>query len=408
MKNPLRAVFDALEPVFENNRFLRPFRTLFDAADTFHFSPGLINTRAPFVRDAVDLKRFMITVIMALSPVILASLLFFGPYVLAMIVVSYMCGGIVEVIFAIVRKHEINEGFLVSGMLLPLILPVSTPLWVVGLGMAFGVLFGKEVFGGTGYNPLNPALVGRCFIFLAWPKHTAPTEWVEPFAWFQQVSWTVWLHPMVYLEPWAWLKIDPLSVQQILAQPMDWIFGAYHAAMPTEAINAVTSATPLAISHTGAMTNMPETWKLFLGNVPGCNGETSALLIALGGCYLMFTKVSNWRCTVSLLVGAAIMGTFLHLLMPKSTVPAYIGLMDGGLMFCAVFMITDPVSGPVTNPARFVYGFLAGVLIVVGRQFGPFPGWITFAVLLMNLFAPLLDEGVWAWRFRRLKQCRIQ
>lgn len=415
LRNPLRVFFDDLAPFFEEHRLLRPFKTLYDATDTFFFSPGVKTTGAPYLRDGVDLKRFMVTVIMALLPAIFCSILFFGPYVLSMIVVSYMCGGIVEVIFAIVRKHEINEGFLVSGMLLPLILPVTTPLWVVGVGMGFGVLFGKEVFGGTGHNPLNPALVGRCFIFLAWPQYTAPIQWVEPFAWFQDVSWTVWLHPISYLDPWGWMKLESPDLAYIISQPFEWFIQPYNwfiqggKEVAAEAVNAVTSATPLAQTHpaTGDVI-MVSGWKLFLGNVSGCVGETSKLAILLGGVYLMWTRVSNWRNTVMLLVGASITGSLLYYFYDGVQVPGWYQVIDGGLIFCAVYMVTDPVSGPATNPARFVYGFLVGVLIVIGRTFGPFPGWITFAVLLMNLFAPLLDECVWAWRFRRLKQCRIQ
>ncbi|MFW6256339.1 MAG: RnfABCDGE type electron transport complex subunit D [Candidatus Sumerlaeota bacterium] len=416
IRNPLRVLFDDLAPYFEKNKFLRPFKTLFEATDTFFFSVKKQNTEAPFIRDGVDMKRYMITVILALVPAILCSFLFFGPYVLSMILVSYICGGLVEVIFAIVRKHEINEGFLVSGMLLPLILPVSTPLWVVGIGMAFGVLFGKEVFGGTGHNPLNPALVGRCFIFLAWPKHVSPAAWVEPFAWAQEVNWTTWLHPYAYIDPMGWLKLEQVSLSYIFENFFEWIIQPYKwmigegRVVSEAALNAVTEATPYSVSPSGdSLQNQVGFWPLMIGNVSGSVGETSKIAILLGGFYLMFTRVSNWRNTVSLVVGAWLMGAILYRIYgPQTLVPGWFGALDGGLLFCAVYMITDPVSGPATNPARYVYGFMAGALIVVGRAFGPFPGWITFAVLLMNLFAPLLDQGVWAWRFRRLKQCRIQ
>lgn len=393
MKNPLRSLFDAMAPLFESNRFLKPMKPLFEATDNFFFSTATLNRQAPFLRDGVDLKRFMMTVIFALVPPIAGSFVFFGPYVLSMILISYVAGGIVEIAFAIIRKEEISEGFLVSGMLLPLILPVSAPLWVVALGMAFGVLFGKEIFGGTGHNPLNPALVGRCFIFLAWPKHTAPAAWVQPFAWFRDVPWTTWLHPKCYLTPWAWLEQGGQAVADT-------------------AINAVTAATPLAHAHSVATgvagAQLTEWSKLLMGNIPGSVGETSAILIAIGGIYLMWSRVSNFRCTISVLLGAFLTGSLLHAVRPESSVPGWYHLLEGGLLFAAVYMATDPVSGPATNAARWVYGFLIGVLIVIGRTWGPFPEWTTFAVLLMNLFAPLLDEAVWALRFRRLKQCRIQ
>ncbi|HUT25243.1 MAG TPA: RnfABCDGE type electron transport complex subunit D [Sumerlaeia bacterium] len=376
MKNPLRSLFDSLAPLFESNRLCKPFKPLFQATDAFFFSGDESNKEAPFIRDGVDLKRFMMTVIFALAPCIVSALFFFGPYVISMIVVSYAAGAVVEIAFAIIRKEEINEGFLVSGMLLPLILPVTTPLWVVAIGMAFGVLFGKEIFGGTGHNPLNPALVGRCFIFLAWPHHTAPSAWRAPLQWPAQLQAPTWLNLR------AWIST-------------------------TGAVDAATAATPLALAKNGAWDSVP-VMDLLTGNVGGSVGETSAILIILGGLYLTWTKVSNWRPTVSCLAGAWLMGVLMHRLHPEAYAPGWFHLISGGLMFAAVFMVTDPVSGPITNPARYVYGFLIGVLVVFGRCLGGFPEWVTFAVLLMNLFAPLLDEGVWALRFRRLKQCQTQ
>jgi Na+-transporting NADH:ubiquinone oxidoreductase subunit B len=371
MNNPIRKIFDQAEGFFQKGKPLAPFKPIYDATDTFFFHVGDTTAKAPFMRDGVDLKRFMMTVIVALTPAILAAIWFNGPYVLSMIAVSYICGGTIEVAFAIVRKEEINEGFLVSGMLLPLIMPVTAPLWVVGVAMAFGVLFGKEVFGGTGNNPVNPALVGRCFVFLSWPNHTSPAEWRTPLAFGEQFNPELWLN-------WR-----------------HWIF-------PESYVDATTMATPLNLVKSGDLDQLPTAWNMFIGNIPGSVGETSTILIILGGLYLLWTRVANFRPIVGALLGTLVLGQIFNWINPELNPPGYYGLIAGGTMFLAFFMTTDPVSSPITNPARWTYGIMIGIGIGLGRQFGGFPGWLTFAVLLCNLCAPLLDEAVWAYRFRKL------
>jgi len=341
----LRTIFDKTEPLFEKPLF-KPFKCIFDATDAFFFAPGHVTEEDVHIRDALDIKRYMSIVIVAAAPAVLASLYFFGPRVLAMIIVSYAVGGIVETLFSIIRKEEINEGFLVTGLLFPLVLPPTTPYWVVAIGIAFGVAFGKEIFGGTGRNPFNPALVGRCFVFLAYPKQLAE-GWVTPGVGF-----------------------------------LEYV-GPNH--------DAVTTATPLIRAAQGVM---PESiMPLLMGNVEGSAGETSALLIILGGIFLCFTKVGNWRIPVSVFAGAFVTALVLRPFC-DAVIPAQYQLFMGGLAFGAVFMATDPVTAPSTNPARVMYGICIGVLTVLLRALTPLNEGIMFAILLMNIFAPLLDEAV--------------
>ncbi len=353
----LRTIFDKTEPLFEKP-LLRPFKCIFDATDAFFFAPGHVTESDVHVRDALDVKRYMSIVIVAALPALAASLYFFGLRVLGLILVSYAVGGAVETLFCVMRKEEISEGFLVTGMLFPLVLPPATPYWVCALGVAFGVAFGKEIFGGTGRNPFNPALVGRCFVFIAYPKQMAE-GWVAPGA-------------------------GPLG------NALKYI---------SSGNDAVTSATPLIEAAKG---HMPDSIvPLLIGNVSGSAGETSALLILIGGVFLCATQVGNWRIPVSILASAFVAALVLHPMAPDKIIPAQYTLFMGGLMFGAVFMATDPVTAPCTNPARVMYGILIGVLTVLLRGFTPLNEGIMFAILLMNIFAPLLDEAVAGIRCRR-------
>ena len=353
----LRKILDQTAPLFEQWRILRPFKCVFDATDAFFFAPASVTDGEPHIRDALDVKRYMSIVIVAAMPAVCAAFYFYGLRVLGMIVVSYAVGGAVETLFCIVRKEEITEGFLVTGLLFPLTLPPATPYWIVALGVAFGVAFGKEIFGGTGRNPFNPALVGRCFVFIAYPKQLAE-GWVAPGSGLTG----------------RLLEYVPLG----------------H--------DAISSATPLIDAAKGAA---PESvWPLIMGNVSGSAGETSALLILLGGIFLCLTKVGNWRIPVSVLASAFVTALILHPVCP-SILPARCQLFMGGLMFGAVFMATDPVTAPSTNPARVAYGILIGVLTVLLRGLTPLNEGIMFAILLMNIFAPLLDEIVVQIRCRK-------
>ena len=352
-------LFERLRGHFDEGGKLQAAKPLFDAGENFCFAPSTRTLCAPHVRDPLDVKRFMSMVIIALVPCVLASLYFFGLRVLAMIVVSYAVGGVVEVIFAIVRKEEINEGFLVTGLLFPLILPPALPLWMVGVGVAFGVFVGKELFGGTGRNLFNPALVGRCFLALAYPKSIS-SSWVKPIAEF------------------------PGRLAQYVS---------------SSSVDAVTSATPLGLAKQGDWVDLSD---MFFGNVSGSVGETSALLIIIGGVFLLLTRVSNWR-TVSGVLGSFLLMSAVLRWSGTAVAPPLWGLMGGGLLFGAFFMATDPVTSPATNPGKWIYGIIIGLATVLIRNFTGYVEGMTFAILLGNITAPVLDEVVVHFRMRRWK-----
>ena len=254
----LFGLMDRMRPIFDEGGMLRPFRPVFEASENFFFAPDKRTEEAPHIRDPLDLKRYMSMVIVALLPATFAAFYFFGLRVLAMIIVSYAAGGMVEALFAVVRKEKISEGFLVTGLLFPLILPPAVPLWMVGVGVAFGVLVGKELFGGTGRNLFNPALVGRCFLALAYP--------------------------------------GPLSSNWIT--PGEGPAGRLLQYVGASSADALSTATPLMAAKQGTLAPM---WDLFIGHVPGSVGETSALAILAGGLFLLFTRVGNWRTVAATL-----------------------------------------------------------------------------------------------------------
>ena len=355
----LRKLFEGAAPHFREGGKLRAGKPLYEAMENFFFAPSTRTIAAPHLRDPLDVKRFMSMVIVALIPCVVLSLYFFGLRILAMIVVSYAAGGAVETIFAIVRKAEINEGFLVTGLLFPLILPPNLPLWMVGVGVAFGVLVGKELFGGTGRNLFNPALVGRCFLALAYPKAVAG-NWVRA------------------------------------ATEFPGRLGQYVTA---SSVDAVTGATPLGMAKQGQATDI---WHVFFGNVAGSAGETSALAILIGGGFLLLTGVANWRTVVATLGSAAALAAILHLADPAKRAPALWHLCAGGLMFGAFFMATDPVTSPITNGGKWVYGVLIGLIVILIRNFTGYVEGVMFAILLGNIAAPILDEVVIKIRLRRL------
>ena len=353
-------LLDKVRPNFEEGGKLRLFHPLYGAMEHFFFAPSQTTVTAPHVRDPLDLKRFMSMVIISLVPSILAGLYFFGLRFIAIIIVSYAAGLAVEVLFAIVRKEGINEGFFVTGILFPLIMPPAVPLWMVALGVAFGVFVGKEIFGGTGRNLFNPALVGRCFLALAYPAKMSGG----------------WLHPATGISGRLLQYVDGSS------------------------IDAVTTATPLALAKQGEFVS---TAHMFLGSVSGSIGETSALAIIAGGVFLLLTRVANWRTVVSLLASFTLLAGILHHAQPDRFGPVVWHLCAGGLLFGAFFMATDPVTGPATNMGKWLYGALIGVTAVLIRNFTGYVEGVTFAILLGNIVAPVLDEVVFAIRFRRLK-----
>jgi len=350
-------ILDRMRPLFEEDGKLSRLGPLFEAADGFFFSKPEPTGNAPFARDPLDVKRYMSMVIVALVPCLLASLYFFGWRLLLMLFVSYAAGGVVEVLFAIVRKEEINEGFLVTGFIFPLILPPGLPLWMVAVGSVFGVLVGKEVFGGTGRNLFNPALVGRCFLALGYPSAMTST----------------WLPPATGKT------------------------GALLSAFSVGTPDAVTSATPLVLAKQGSLASARD---LFLGAVSGSAGETSALAIVLGGVFLLMVGVANWRTVVAVLGSFVGLAALLGVTSPESVSPVWFHFLSGGVLFGAFFMATDPVSSPVTSAGKWVYGLLIGSVTILIRCFSGYVEGMMFAILLGNICAPLIDEVVVRLRVR--------
>lgn len=342
---------ERMRPLFGKGGRLHALHPIFQAADGFLFSHPGETRSAPYGRDPLDVKRYMSLVILAVLPSLLAAVYFFGPRVLLMVLVSYLAGGLVEVLFALVRKEEINEGFLVTGFLFPLVLPPALPLWMVAVGMAFGVLIGKEVFGGTGRNLFNAALLGRCFLLLGYPAAMS-AAWVQP-------------------RPGAW---------------EGWI-----AALPGIPADAITSATPLVLAKQGQSTPLMD---LFLGNTAGCAGETSALAILAGGTLLLLLRVASYRTVLGALAGFAVTGALLHAAAPDRVSPVAFNLLAGGFLFGAFFMATDPVTSPITSSAKWIYGLIIGSVTILIRSFSGYVEGAMFAILFGNIVAPLLDEIV--------------
>ena len=362
--------------------------TTFDAFETFLYVKGNVTKKGSHIRDAIDMKRTMFHVVIALVPAMLFGMwnvgyqhynaighdvsfwdqfLFGLIRVLPLIVVSYVSGLAVEFIFASIRKHEVNEGFLVSGLLIPLIIPVTTPLWMVAVATVFAVIIGKEVFGGTGMNILNPALLARAFLFFAYPSYLSGEVWVD-------------------------LSIG--SGQQL--------------------VDGFSGATALAALTLGEMHLVPSAWEMFLGTIPGSIGETSTLAILLGALILVATGVGSFRIMLSVVAGGLLMGGIFNLFAVNEymAIPAYYHLIMGGFAFGAVFMATDPVTASQTGRGKYIYGVLIGVVAVLIRVVNPaYPEGMMLAILLMNVFAPLIDHYVIQAnvkrRLRRLRKAQV-
>lgn len=351
------------------------FEPLFDATKTFFFLPSPKTSTQPHVRDNIDVKRYMSIVVLSLIPAtlfgmfntgyqeglfqgetysIIKSFLIGARYVIPMILVTYAVGFFWETLFASVRKHPISEGLLVTGLLFPLTLPATIPLWQVALGISFGIVIGKEVFGGTGRNILNPALTGRAFLYFSYPVSQSGNVWIAGYSGVDGVSGATAL--------------------SIVAPEGGKIIPALH-------------------DSGFSLTN------LFLGLVPGSVGETSALCCLVGAAFLMITRIANFRIIIGGILGL-MMTSLLFYLIPGGTdswsnAGPFFHLCAGGFLFGISFMATDPVSAPGTNQARWVFGFLIGFLTVTIRVANPaFPEGIMLAILFMNVFAPLLDHIV--------------
>lgn len=367
----LRSLIDKIKPNFEKGGKLEAFHSTFDAFETLLFVPNHVTVKGSHIRDHIDMKRTMIIVVMALMPALLfgiwnvgyqnalatGSEIAFWPMViyglikvLPIIVVSYVVGLAIEFIFAQVRKHEVNEGFLVTGMLIPLIVPVDIPLWMVALATAFSVIIGKEVFGGTGMNIFNPALLARAFLFFAYPSHMSGDY--------------VWVSGLTKGEG---------------------------------IIDGFSGATPLANAAAYQFDKIPSAMDMFLGFIPGSIGETSALAILLGALVLIISGIGSWKIMLSTVVGGLAMGFIFNAFAvnPFMEIPAWHHLIMGGFAFGAVFMATDPVSASQTEKGKWIYGFLIGLFAVLVRVVNPaYPEGMMLSILLMNAFAPLIDHYV--------------
>ena len=387
--NGLRKLVDKVKPTFEKGGKLGFLHSTFDAFETFLFVPNTVTTKGAHIRDCVDLKRVMIMVVISLVPAMLFgiwntgyqhSLAYgldwgFWPIVgyglvkvIPLYLVSYIVGLAIEFTSAQLRGHEVNEGYLVSGMLIPLIVPVDVPLWMLAIAVAFAVIFGKECFGGTGMNIWNPALPTRAFLFFSYPsKMSGDTVWVGGLGAGEN----------------AWCG-GPVA---------DAFSGATPLANPTMAGLA---------DHGYSLLNM------FLGTVPGSVGETSVIAILLGAIILLGTGVASWKIMLSSVIGGLAVG-YLGYACGATDLPGYYQLVMGGFLFGTVFMATDPVTSAQTECGKWIYGFLVGALAVTVRIWNPgYAEGMMLAILLMNTFAPLIDHCVISCSIsRRAKKVKV-
>ena len=386
----LRNLVDKIKPTFEKGGKLGFLHSTFDAFETFLFVPNTVTRRGAHVRDCVDLKRVMIMVVLALVPAMLFGIwntgyqhsLAFGldwgfgqnvlyglVKVLPLYVVAYLVGLGIEFVSAQLQGHEVNEGYLVSGMLIPLIVPVDVPLWMLAIAVAFAVIIGKEVFGGTGMNIWNPALLTRAFLFFSYPsKMSGDTVWTG-------------------------------GVTRFMAEGT-----AYQAG--NGLVDGFSGATPLA---NATLENLqPQLTDMILGTIPGSVGETSVIAILLGAALLLWTGVASWKIMVSSVLGGLAIG-YLGYAVGATDLPGYYQLVMGGFLFGTVFMATDPVTSAQTECGKWIYGFLVGALAVTVRLWNPgYPEGMMLAILLMNTFAPLIDHYVIEGSIkRRAKKVKI-
>lgn len=378
----LRNYLDKIKPNFEEGGKLHAFRSVFDGFETFLFVPNSTSKSGVHIHDAIDSKRIMSMVVMALVPALLFGMYnvgyqhflavgqeagFFEMFiygflaVLPKIIVSYVVGLGIEFVVAQWKNEEIQEGFLVSGLLIPMIVPVECPLWILAVATAFSVIFAKEVFGGTGMNIFNPALITRAFLFFAYPT--------------QMSGDTVWVSTGSIFGMGEGQLVDGYTGATMLGQ-------AATATGATELVNVNGTAASL--------------WDMVIGLIPGSIGETSVIAIALGGIFLLWTGVASWKTMLSVFVGGIVMAlvfnTFGSADNAMAQLPWYEHLVLGGFCFGAVFMATDPVTSARTENGKFIYGFLIGVMAIVIRVLNPgYPEGMMLAILLMNIFAPLID-----------------
>ena len=377
-----RNILNTVKPHFEKGGKLERMYPAYDAFETFLFVPDHTTKKGSHIRDAIDLKRTMITVLIALMPALLFGMWNVGQLhftaigesftlmkaftygalkMLPLIAISYGVGLSIEFAFAISRGHSVNEGYLVTGMLIPMIMPIDVPLWMLAVSVVFAVIIGKEVFGGTGMNILNPALTARAFLFFAYPTYMSGDK--------------VWIHTG-----------DQMTV------------------------DGFSGATPLADLAADIPVDMSLISSFFNGTIAGSVGETSTIAILIGAAILIFTGIGSWRTMLSVFIGGYIMSLLFNLwgVNELMLLPAHLHLILGGFAFGAVFMATDPVTAAQTNKGKYIVGFLIGVFAIIIRVFNPaYPEGMMMAILLLNIFAPLVDHYVIAANIkRRLKRIK--
>lgn len=381
----LRDFIDKIKPDFTQGGRFEKLSSTFEAFESFAFTPNTVtggkvapSYRGSHIRDAVDLKRTIITVVIALLPALLFGMWNIGHQtasfynldwgfwhqfwfgflrMLPIIVVSYVVGLFIEFLFAEIRHEQVSEGFIGTGIIISLIVPVTVPLWQLAIAVAFAVIIGKEVFGGSGYNFLNPALVARAFLFFSYPSHMSGDS--------------VWI-----------------------AQPFHF------------AGDAISGATPLGQLMAGQPLQA-SALDMFIGTIPGSIGETSVIAILLGALILLFTGVASWRIMLSVVIGGGLMGLLFNAIGANEymQLPFYYHYLMGGFAFGCVFMATDPVTAAQTNAGKWIYGFLIGAFAVLLRVLNPaYPEGMMLAILLMNCFAPLIDHCVVASNRNRRKK----
>jgi len=376
-------ILASVKPHFEKGGKLEKMYPAYDAFETFLFVPDHTTHAGSHIRDAIDLKRTMITVLLALMPALffgmwnvgqlhftaigeeftLMSAFTFGALkMLPLIIVSYAVGLGVEFAFAISRGHSVNEGYLVTGMLIPMVMPIDVPLWMLAVSVVFAVIIGKEVFGGTGMNILNPALTARAFLFFAYPSFMSGDK--------------------------VWINTDGAAT-----------------------VDGFSGATPLADLAANIPLDMSMISSFFYGTIPGSVGETSTLAILIGAAILLITGIASWRTMLSVFVGGYVMGFLFNFWGANELMllPAHFHLLLGGFAFGAVFMATDPVTASQTNTGKYIVGFLIGILAVLIRVFNPaYPEGMMLAILFMNVFAPLVDHYVVGANIkRRLNRVKV-
>jgi len=394
----LRNYLDKIKPNFEPGGKFQAFQSVFDGIETFLFVPNATSQSGVHIHDAIDSKRTMSIVVIALIPCLLFGMFNTGYQhylaigedpgllmtflygflaVLPVVLVSYIVGLGVEFTVAQWKGHEIQEGFLVSGMLIPLIVPIDTPLWMVALATAFAVIFAKEVFGGTGYNIWNVALVARAFLFFAYPSK---------------------------------MSGDSVFVRtgDILGLCYGTVVDAFSGATPLGQIGS----SPVPIEVTNTLGDPLSYWDMFLGLIPGSIGETSKLCILLGAIILLVTGIGNWRTMLSVFVGGLATVLMFNAIGTTAAMQVSVGeqLLLGGFAFGAVFMATDPVTSPRTQAGKYIFGFLIGFFAICVRVLNPgYPEGMMLAILFMNSFAPLIDHYVVEANInRRLKRAVVR